>query len=108
MPHSDTLARRWAGFSLAEQLGNIGSEYERALANKNKGAAARFQNASDRLLELLDLTLSDPRWRDRRLVELARLREQVCEELFALNPANQPTLQKYFYYFALEARSKNQ
>lgn len=89
--------------TLAEQLGNIGSEYERAHRFREQGDDSRFRSASDRFLELLDLTLADPRWRGRRLRELARVRETACEELFSPE-RTEKTLHRYFFSFALSAR----
>jgi len=54
------------------------------------------------MLELMDLTIGDPRWRDPRLRELCRLRENACEELE--NPKNPEGLKKYFLQFAILAR----
>jgi hypothetical protein len=47
--------------TLASQLGNVGSEYERASKWKRLGDADRFHDAFSRLLELIDLTIADPR-----------------------------------------------
>ncbi len=101
--HAGLAVGRWHTMTLAEQLGNVGSEYERAHRSRQQGDAVRFRNASDRFLELVDLTLSDPRWRGRRLQELARVREAACEELFASDKTTR-TLDRYFFYFAVSAR----
>ena len=79
--HPDLAAGRWFTFSIAAQLGNVGSEYERALRWKKQGARDRFEHAFARMLELLDLTIADPRWKNHRLKELTRLREVLCDEL---------------------------
>jgi hypothetical protein len=94
--------------TIAEQLGNVGSEYERALSWKERGDKDRFEPAFARLLELLDLTISDPRWKNHRLKELTRLREVICDELFNETPEfNHPTdLRGYFLYFGILARSE--
>lgn len=89
--------------SLAEQLGNVGSEYERAWKAKLEEDQPRFNSASERLLELMDLTIADPRYRNLRLKELCRVREAVCEELFSQD--SDQSLQSYFYQFAAAARS---
>lgn len=93
--------------TLAEQLGNVGSEYERALRGKERGDPVHFENAFTRMLELLDLTITDPRWKNHRLRELVRLREVVCEELVGENELSKesPNLQNYFLYFGILARS---
>lgn len=91
--------------SLAEQLGNVGSEYERALRWKQRGDDVHFAKAFDRMLELLDLTIADQRWRNHRLKELVRLREVVCEELYGDNKkSSDANLRNYFLYFGLLAR----
>ena len=106
--HPDLAGGRWLTLSLASQLGNVGSEYERALRWKERGDQARFQPAFERLLELLDLTISDPRWRNHRLKELTRLREVICDELY--NQASEfrhtSNLREYFLYFGILARSE--
>jgi hypothetical protein len=94
--------------SLAEQMGNVGSEYERARIWKQRGDTIRFEHAFARMLELLDLTIADPRWRNHRLKELTRTREVICEEFYGEpNPSPQsPDLGNYFLYFGILARSQ--
>lgn len=102
--HSDSIVEKWQQMSLPEQLGNIGSEYERALNWKQKNQPAMFEKASSRMLELFDLTLADIRWHGPRLKELCRARENACLELSdqAQNPEG---LKKYFFKFAILARN---
>ena len=102
-----TLANgRWHTMTLAEQLGNVGSEYERALRWKQKGNAKYFEGAFARMLELLNLTIADPRWQNHRLKELCRLRELICDEL--MNEVREypdpRDFKNYFYFFAYTAR----
>jgi hypothetical protein len=106
--HPDLAAGRWFTLSLANQLGNAGSEYERALCWKERGDQARFDHAFARLLELIDLTIADPRWRNHRLKELTRLREVVCDELYSEVPEfiHETDLREYFLYFGILARSE--
>ncbi len=92
---------RWFTLTLPEQLGNVGSEYERAMSWRKKNSPDHAQKAFDRMLELLDLTLSDPRWSGRRK-ELARLREEACRLLYSQDDS--PGLGKYFLQFAALAR----
>ena len=96
MQHSQD---RWFTMSLADQLGNVGSEYSRAANGLKRNDQIRFKAAQARFLELLDLTINDPRWSVFRKRELLRLREVSCEDF----PEN---LQKYFDQFAVLARSK--
>ena len=102
--HKDLAAGRWFEFSLAEQLGNIGSEISRARNAQNTNHE-RFEKAVARALELFYLTLSDKRWIG-RLKEIGRAREVFCDAIFGGKEykSNLSDLEKYFNYFALEAR----
>ncbi|MFA6587697.1 MAG: hypothetical protein WCT08_01370 [Patescibacteria group bacterium] len=89
--------------SLAEQLGNVGSEYSRARRCKKNGNEQFFEKAFARLLELLDLTITDNRWRGARRRELARVRSEVCTEFMQADlPGN--GFSKYFDSMAIAAR----
>lgn len=71
---------RWQTFSLAQQIGHIGSEITRAREWSTNNDLQSKQAALERGLHLLDLTLDDRRWRNRAR-ELARLREVVADHL---------------------------
>lgn len=107
--HSNLANEKWLTKTLAEQLGNIGSEYERALHWRQKNRPALFESAAERMLELFDLTLADTRWHNHRLKELARAREVACSELFEGGELvkNPETLKKYFFQFAALARANH-
>ena len=100
------FVERWRKLSLMEQLGNVGSEVERAIHWRARGNSDFQTRAFDRSLELLDLTLSDPRWKGSTLKEVARAREVVCDAFMGDNiyDATPEFLRKYFYAFALRAR----
>ena len=106
--HRDLAGGRWWQLSLADQLGNIGSEVSRAVrwSGRNEELA---RGALDRALELFDLTLDDPRHRRSlpRLRELARAREVVVDFFDGSNGCHSTaaSLQKYFDAYALAARS---
>jgi hypothetical protein len=103
--HPSLASGRWFTMTLAEQLGNVGSEYERARRWKQQGEQVHFEKAVDRMLELLDLTIADQRWQNHRLKELTRLREVICEEFFGETPDSSiGDLRNYFLYFGLLAR----
>lgn len=105
-PHHPTLAAgRWQALSLVEQLGNVGSEVSRTLRAREAGHAARQEAAFLRALELLDLTISDPRWRGRRR-ELCRAREVFCDFVVGDNAFGSTAqfLDRYFLAFAVAAR----
>ena len=102
--HPELAAGRWRCLSLSQQLANVGSEVERALGWASKGNADYSELALDRGLELLDLTISDPKHR-RRLKELTRLREAlkdyfIGENQFGSTPSN---WRSYFLAYGLAA-----
>jgi hypothetical protein len=105
--HQDLANGRWWQLSLAEQLGNIGSEISRAnrWTGRNETLA---RGAFERALELFDLTLDDPRHRQSpaRLRELARAREVVVDFYDGANEyhSTAENLQRYFDAYALAVR----
>ncbi len=101
--HGDSVLERWHRMTLAEQIGNIGSEVSRTASAQGRNES-RFNNAFARALELFDLTLSDPRWRG-RLWEVGRMREVFCDTILggAEYGDNLTDLQKYFDQFAYAA-----
>ena len=103
--HTSLAQGRWQELSLAEQMGHIGSEIERALAWRGRNDTVHAERALERALELFDLTMSDARWVG-RLKELARAREVVCDFFWGGNSyrSSPEALQKYFFSFALAAR----
>lgn len=89
---------------MAEQMGNIGSEIGRLLRWRDKDEKL-CQNSFERALELLYLTIQDPRWRN-RLKELTRVREFLID---AMNGGKEyenklEDLDSYFFQFALAAK----
>jgi hypothetical protein len=82
--HRELASGRWRSLPLIEQLANTGSEIERALNWAAKGNAEFSALAVDRALELLDLTIADPKHRH-RLKELTRLREALADYFFGSN-----------------------
>lgn len=103
--HKDLAAGRWAKLTLAEQMGNIGSEIGRAIAAKERGDKAREERALERAFELMDLTIGNHR-RDPGLKELTRVREVVADYFFGDDIYGSTTnnLNKYFTEFAMSAR----
>lgn len=104
--HKKLSQGRWFELSLAEQLGNIGSEVYRVARWQGKDEKL-FENAVFRTLELFDLTLEDKRWKNRRW-EIARAREVFCDEVYGgkLYKSSFKDLLRYFDIFALAARSQ--
>lgn len=99
-------SERWQKLTLPEQLANIGSEVNRVIYWKSINDQTNTRKAASRTLELLDLTLADPRWRF-RLQEICRLREVFCD--YYLGPLHYKTSQKilrdYFLPFASLVRN---
>jgi len=107
--HHPTLAvGRWFEMSLMEQLGNVGTDVARATRATEAGNHERARNALERALELFDLTIEDPRWRDHRLGEICRAREVVCDFIAGDNEygSTAESLERYFLPFAVAARSR--
>ncbi len=102
--HKDLAAGGWQKLSLIEQMGNIGSEINRALNWRDKDEKLH-NNAVDRALELLDLTIADPRWR-LRLKEIVRVRELLADAMFGGKEYKTTfeDLNCYFFQFAFAAR----
>ncbi len=103
--HPDLAAGRWYELSLAEQLGNVGSEVSRALRGRKGGNRAREVSALERALELLDLTIRSPAHQGRRR-ELCRVREVLCDYFLGDNEygSTPESLDRYFLAFAVLAR----
>ena len=104
--HAGLASGRWGTLTLAEQLANAGADVGRAIRAKATGDDRRFVAALDRALELLDLTLADPRWAGPRAREIARMREVVCDFLvgdnvYAYTPES---IEGYFMAFAVASR----
>jgi hypothetical protein len=102
--HRDLAAGGWGRLSLCEQLGNVGSEVGRMRRWRDRDERL-MSRAFERALELLDLTLADPRWQGRRR-EIARAREALCDA--ATGGIEYGTtledLDRYFLAFAVAAR----
>ncbi len=96
---------RWQTFSLAEQMGNIGSEISRAyFFEQNQDRVQRTKSLA-RALTLVSLTIDDQRYRG-HLKEICRLRELVADlysqsEVYAVTLSD---LVNYLMPFALLAR----
>lgn len=90
---------------LAEQLANVGSDVARARRWQEKDARL-CEKAFERALELLDLTIGDPRWKGRRK-ELTRVREVLCDAMLGGKEygGDLAGLDRYFYVFAVAARA---
>lgn len=99
-------AEIWQNLSLAEQLGNIGSEVSRAIKWRDRDQKY-YENTTSRALELFDLTIADPRW-IKRLKEIVRAREVFCDAASGGKEykTSLEDLDRYFFNFALLTRSR--
>jgi hypothetical protein len=102
--HKSLAEGRWFQLSLAEQLGNIGSEVSRAI--RARGDEKRYDAAIVRAFELFYLTIEDPRW-GKRLKEVCRAREVFCDAILGGKEygSTLEDLDRYFTQFAIAARS---
>ena len=98
--HKQLAAGGWFKLSLVEQLANVGSDVERTIKWKNKGDLELSQQAFERVLELLYLTVADPKNKG-RLKEVLRTREALVDHFVYDNEYNttDELWQKYFYQF---------
>jgi hypothetical protein len=103
--HRELAAGRWNQLSFLGQMANIGSEIERCINWRAKGRADYGSRAFDRALELLDLTISDSKNRN-RLRELVRVREALADYFVFDNSyqSSDEAWQRYFRFFLLAAR----
>lgn len=103
--HQSLAQGRWREFSFFEQMANIGSEVERSIKWKNKGRSDYSNQAFERALELIDLTVADKK-NSLRIKELLRLRETLADYLAFDNNyhSTDKNWQNYFYAFTYAAR----
>ncbi|MCL5734064.1 MAG: hypothetical protein M1274_00500 [Actinobacteria bacterium] len=89
---------------MIEQLANVGSEIERSLTWKDKGREDYSSRAFERGLELLFLTIDDPKNRG-RLKELTRLHEALADYFVGNNEygSTPACWQRYFFAFGYRA-----
>ncbi|MCM8831852.1 MAG: hypothetical protein NC918_06650 [Candidatus Omnitrophica bacterium] len=98
--HKTLAEGRWFRLSFLEQMANIGSEVGRAINWKNKCESEYSKKAIERALELLCLTIQDPKNRS-HLKELTRLKEFLIDYFYFDNTYNfcDEFWHKYFYAF---------
>lgn len=96
---------RWQTFSIFEQMAHIGAEVGRSVSWRKKGNEKMWHNALYRAMELIELTVEDPKNRN-SLKEILRLREVLTDYFVGDNiyQSSEEGWEKYFYYFNLAAR----
>lgn len=101
--HHQLAKGKWQKLSFFEQMANIGSEVFRMLKWRNRDKR-NYESAFERALELLDLTIADPKNRE-RLKEIARVREILVDTYFDNQyHSTEKQWNNYFYAFNYAAR----
>lgn len=103
--HQQLAKGKWFELSLVEQLANVGSEVERAIKWRNKGNRQYSRLAFERALELLSLTIDDPKNKF-RLKEPTRLYELLVDHFAGDNfyGSSEELWHNYFLAFAYAVR----
>jgi len=103
--HRDLAGGRWSSFPFLLQMAHVGSEVERALKWQELGNSNRFRPAYERMLELLDLSVSQAR-RPSQVRELTRVREALVDYFEGPNEMGSSAAlwRKYFDAFTYAAR----
>ena len=96
--HKELAAGRWFELSLIEQLANIGSDVIRTIKWKKSGDQELSRQAFWRALELIDLTIADPK-NKRRLKEIVRTREALVDHFVYDNEYHTTDEIWYNYFF---------
>ena len=98
--HKELAGGGWQKLSFAEQMANIGSEVLRAIKWRKAGDTEESKNAGYRALELLYLTIDDPKNHGNRLGEVTRLNECVVDDFFGDNIYKSSDLLWNHYFMA--------
>ncbi|OGY91983.1 MAG: hypothetical protein A3H70_01175 [Candidatus Komeilibacteria bacterium RIFCSPLOWO2_02_FULL_48_11] len=105
--HTTLAAGRWQELTLAEQLGNIGSEISRARSADERGNVERRNLSLERVLELVQLTIANEsrQWRRLELQNLYGVLSAIRNnEAHSVSLSN---IEEYCLPFALLARSQS-
>ncbi len=98
--HKEMASGRWFELSLVEQLANIGADVDRCIRWSRKNKQEQSRAAFYRAIDLIDLTVKDPKNR-KRLREILRVREALVDYVLYDNEYNSTAehWQNYFYQF---------
>lgn len=102
MLHGD-LTGRWWTMPLLDQMANGGADVGRALTPKAAGDEARTLL----VLDLIDLTMANPRWAASEVKEIATMREVVCNYVVGHDEhwSTPEWIDDYFAQIGLAARA---
>ena len=96
--HPRLAQGQWQKFSLSEQMANIGSEVERCFKWKRKKQMILANQAFERAVELLSLTILSYRTDGAKLKELLRVKEFLIDS-FAFDNRYSSSVQSWHSYF---------
>ena len=99
--------KRWARFSIFDQMGNIYSEVGRSFNAQQQGNNVDQQAATIRAIELLDATVDGlVANKSAKAKEVLRAKEEYLSVLNDSNssPESVKSLDRYFMQFAIAAR----
>jgi len=101
--HTGLTPERWFAMSLVEQMANVGSEVHRTISWRERNAEYS-RTALYRALELIDLTVEDPK-NVKGLKEILRVREALVDYFLYDNiyRSTDDSWEKYFYAFGVAA-----
>jgi hypothetical protein len=95
--HKELAHGKWFSLSILEQLANVGMDISRTINWKKKGNQEYSNAAFERALELISLTIQDPK-NKKRLKELCRVREALIDH-FVYDNEYQTTDESWDSYF---------
>jgi hypothetical protein len=100
--HTTLTPELWFKYSLLEQLANVGMDIERTIRWKSKGNQEYSEQAFERAMELLDLTIEDSKNKKGTRKELVRVREALKDHFLFDNEyrTTDEFWQSYFYDYA--------
>ncbi|MBM3887435.1 hypothetical protein FJ364_05900 [Candidatus Dependentiae bacterium] len=98
--HKGLTQEHWNTLSLMEQLANVGCDVSRTIRWRNRNNVNYSTAGLERALELLDLTIADPKHKGRRK-ELVRVREVLKDYFLGDNEygSTDELWEKYFYAY---------
>ena len=98
--HKEQASGKWFTLPLVDQLANVGMDVYRTINWKQRGDLEESNAAFYRALELLSLTIKDPK-NKKRLKELGRVRETLIDHFVYDNEyqTTDESWNNYFYAF---------
>lgn len=102
--HRGMTSEYWFNLSIALQLGNVSSEIGRTFIAKRAEQWHESKLACERALELLDLTIADPKNKARRK-EILYARCHFADHILGINEikSTDNAWENYFHQFAFAA-----